>query len=92
MLITFGISLGIDYTNYCLCNVTNQFWIQFSINFAQAARATDYWLGDGERPGGAYQSSSCFGSVELPNMTASAVNEVVVLLVHREGYGNSIYI
>ena len=77
---------GIDYVNECLCSVSGNFWDRFSVDFARASSGSAYWLGDGQRDGGAFSSSSYFSTVELPNMNA---DEVVAIVVHRKGKGKS---
>ena len=77
---------GIDYVNDCLCSVSGNFWDRFSVYFARASSGSGYWLGDGERDGGAFYSSSDFSTFELPNMNA---DEVVAIVVHRKGKGKS---
>ena len=77
---------GIDYVNDCLCSVSGNFWDRFSVDFARASSGSAYWLGDGQRDGGAFSSSSYFSTVELPNMNA---DEVVAIVVHRKGKGKS---
>ena len=81
---------GIQYEGSCPCSVTTDFWVQFSTEFAQAARGTIFYLGYGERNGGTFQSTSFFATVEIPNLEYPRVTSAVVIVVHRKGEGKFI--
>ena len=78
---------GIDYENFCLCSVTTNFWNQFSVEFATVAKETVFYLGYGERDGGAFKNTSAFAQYEVPNLLYPRVKNAVVLNVHRKGRG-----
>ncbi len=63
------------------------FFEQFSLLFARAARGTIFFLGYGEREGGTFDETSFFAKYELPNLNPTEVTRVVVMLVHRRGEG-----
>ena len=63
------------------------FWNQFSIEFASVAKGTIFYLGYGERDGGAFRNTSSFARFEIPNMEYPRVTAAVVLNVHRKGNG-----
>lgn len=68
--------------------MTGAFWERFSVEFAQAARGTAFYLGYGEKPGGTFQLTSFFAKSELPNLSPPRVRNVVAMVVHRRGQGN----
>ena len=78
---------GIDYENPCLCDVTSNFWNQFSVDFATVAKGTVFYLAHGEREGGAFRNTSAFAEYEIPNLEYPRVNGAIVLNVHRKGRG-----
>ena len=78
---------GIDYSNSCPCAVTEAFWAQFSIQFASVASGSVFYLGNGEREGGLFQSDSNFAQYESPRLSPPQVKEVVVMVIHKEGHG-----
>lgn len=81
---------GIDYTSaHCNCTSSNIFWAESSALFAQAARGTVFFLGNGEETDGkgAYDNESFFGTIEVPNLNPAVVKLMVVMVVHREGQG-----
>ena len=83
---------GIQFSDPCPCDnciPVISFWTEFSIQFAQAAKGTVFWLARGENPAGTYRNSSFFAMHEIPNLSTSAVNDVVILVVHRRGQGEA---
>ena len=82
---------GIDYSSICDCNPSNRFWEQFSALFAQAASESALFLGNGERPNGAYSDQSFFATIEIPNMRPGIVKQVAVMVIHRNGVGMEFY-
>lgn len=80
-------AVGIDYITDCNCDVTGEFWHEFSALFAQVASDNALFLGNGERSFGAYSNQSYFATVEIPNMIPGKVKRVVALIVHRRGKG-----
>ncbi len=87
MFILFYWAEGIDYVNPCLCDVTSNFWSQFSIEFALAAEGTIFYLTNGNRDSGAFSSTSFFAIHEIPNLESPRVTGVVVLDIHTKGEG-----
>ena len=75
---------GIDFENNCSCNVTGQFWTQFSLEFSQVATGNAFYLTDGEDASGAYRNDSFFAKVELPNVN---ITRLIALVIHRKGKG-----
>ena len=63
------------------------FWIQFSIDYAKAAKQTSFYLGYGEKTGGMFSKESIFGKYELPNLEYPRVTAVVALNVHQNNKG-----
>ena len=78
---------GIDFTNNCSCDVTTQFWTQFSREFARSASGVTFYMGDGESMDGAFRNNSFFATEELPFMPAGVVTHVVALVIHEKGKG-----
>ncbi len=70
-----------------VCSVTLMFWIQFSIDYAKAAKETSFYLGYGEKTGGMFNTGSIFAKYELPNLEYPRVTAVVALNVHRNNQG-----
>ena len=68
--------------------MTTAFWAQFSIEFAQSAQGTAFFLGYGEKRNGTFQMTSFFSRYELPNLNPPRVTEVVVMVV-TNGTGDS---
>lgn len=79
-------AVGIDYDTPCDCDVTGEFWYEFSALFAQASSGTALFLGNGERTNGAYSDQSYFATVEIPNMT-NRVERVAALIIHEKRTG-----
>lgn len=78
---------GIDYD--CDCNDTpkTQFWKQFSINFAKAAKGIAFYLGTNRR-GGAYWDGTSFARYEIPNLNHE-VTKVVAIVLNENTEGMS---
>lgn len=70
---------GIDYD--CDCNDTpkTQFWKQFSIKFAEAAKGIAFYLGTNRR-GGAYWDGTSFARYEIPNLNHEVTKVVAIVL------------
>ena len=83
---------SIDFDNECPCSVRNAFWRQFSVQFAQVASGAVFYLADGEHINGTFSNTSFFSTAELPNLRDDSVTRLIVLLVHREGVGESLQI
>ena len=81
---------GIDYNTPCNCDVTGEFWVEFSALFAQSASGNAIFLGNGERSGGAYSDQSYFATVEIPNMT-DEVYRIVTLIIHERETGTYLH-
>ena len=74
------------FTNKCNSKPKERFWERFSETFAQAARGSALFLGNGERcKVGAYNKESYFATREIPSMSTKKVTRVVALIVHQKG-------
>ena len=80
---------GIAYGDSCPCSVTDNFWNQFSVEFASVANGTIFYLCYGERKGGAFNNTSAFANYEVPNLSYPRVTNAVTLNIHRRGRGMS---
>ena len=70
----------IDTVNPCpMPGPTTVFWEKFSCSLAESASGISFWVGNGDRTGGAYQSNSFFANYEFPKLTADRVNRLVVI-------------
>ena len=83
---------GIEYVNRCPCSVSFAFFEEFSILFARAAEGLIFYLGYGENSGGTFNETSFFSQYELPNMNTSLVRSATILVVHRKGRGELVYV
>ncbi|XP_064407201.1 ADP-ribosyl cyclase/cyclic ADP-ribose hydrolase 2-like [Halichondria panicea] len=78
---------GIEYNMSCPCSVAFDFFEQFSVLFARAAQGVIFFLGYGEKVNGTFSESSFFAKYEIPNLNATVVTRVVVIVVHRSNQG-----
>ena len=73
----------IDTVNACPAEPTVAFWEAFSYHFGQSGRDVVFWIGDGDRKGGAYQNTSFFTTIEFPNLTYPRVVELVAIDIYE---------
>lgn len=70
----------LDTSNPCpMPGPTTVFWQKFSCLFGESASGTSFWLGYGDKQGGAYQSNSFFANYEFPKMTPDRVSRLVAI-------------
>ena len=71
----------LDTDNPCpmLPGPTTVFWQQFSCLLGDSASGTSFWIGYGDKVGGAYQSTSFFANYEFPKLTPDRVNRLVAI-------------
>ena len=58
---------------------TTVFWQKFSCVLGESAMGIAFWLGYGDKVGGAYQDSSFFAEYEFPKLTPDRVQRLVVI-------------
>ena len=75
----------LDTVNPCPSTITTVFWQEFSCALGESATGIAYWVGYGDREGGAYQSSSFFANYEFPKLTPDRVKRLVIIDVHECG-------
>jgi len=73
----------LDTVNPCPMTSTLVFWQEFSCHLGESASGIAYWVGYGDRTGGAYQSSSFFANYEFPKLTPDRVKRLVIINVHE---------
>lgn len=73
----------LDTVNPCPSITTTIFWQQFSCSLGESATGIAYWVGYGDREGGAYQSSSFFANYEFPKLIPDRVKRLVIIDVHE---------
>ena len=66
----------IDTVTPCPATPYTTFWAEFSVLLAQSANGIAFWVGYGNRDGGAYDPNSFFGQYEFPNLN---VKRLVVI-------------
>ena len=74
----------LDTTNPCPKTPTHAFWEKFSVLLAESATGIVFWVGYGNRDGGAYKPNSFFGLYEFPNMTPQKVKRLVVIDIYHD--------
>lgn len=75
----------LDTTNPCPMTPTTVFWQELSCLLGESTTGITYWVGYGDREGGAYQSSSFFANYEFPKLTPDRVKRLVVVDIHKCG-------
>ena len=78
-------SAVLDTVNPCPSAITTVFWQEFSCLLGESATGIAYWVGYGDRDGGAYQSSSFFANYEFPKLTPDRVKRLVIIDIHGCG-------
>ena len=73
----------LDTVNPCPAQPTVSFWKAFSIHFAEAGKDIVFWIGDGNREGGAYQNTSFFTTVEFPRCTHPRVTQLIAIDIYE---------
>ena len=76
----------LDTVNPCPTQPTASFWEAFSIHFADAGKGIVFWIGDGNRQGGAYQNTSFFTTVEFPRLTHPRVTRLIAIDIYECGH------
>ena len=84
-----GNATGIDYVNPCPDKPSTSFWAELSCLLGESASGISFFLGNGEREGGTYRKQSFFAEYEFTKLTPPKDTELVVLDVHRMGYGEA---
>lgn len=80
---------GIDYDNPCPDTPAISFWAKFSCSLGESASGISFWLGNGERGGGAYRNTSFFTLYEFPKLNPPNDTKLVVIDVHRKNMGEA---
>ena len=78
-------SANLDTINPCPSSVTAVFWQEFSCRLGESATGIAYWVGYGDRKGGAYQSSSFFANYEFPKLIPDRVKRLAIINIHECG-------
>ena len=73
----------INTENPCPPTPYTAFWEEFSVLLAQSANGIAFWVGYGNRDGGAYDPNSFFGQYEFPNLNVERL--VVIDIYHDNG-------
>ena len=76
-------SAVLDTVNPCPTTPTTVFWQEFSCLLGESATGITYWVGYGDREGGAYQSSSFFANYEFPKLTPDRVKRLAIINIHK---------
>ena len=84
-----GGSGGIDYTNPCPDNPATSFWAKFSCILGESASGISFWMGNGERDGGAYRNTSFFTQYEFVKLNPPDDTKLIVIDVHRMDVGEA---
>lgn len=71
----------LDTVNPCpmMPGPTTVFWQKFSCLLGESAEGISFWVGYGDKQGGAYQDTSFFANYEFPKLTPDRVNRLVVI-------------
>ena len=72
----------LDTTNPCPITPVVAFWQAFSSHFGESGRGIAYYIGDGNRPGGAHQNISFFANFEFPKLISDRINILVVINIY----------
>lgn len=75
----------LDTVNPCPPEPLTGFWEAFSIHFADAGKGVVFWIGDGNREGGAYQNTSFFTTEEFPRLTYPRVVRLIAIDIYSCG-------
>ena len=78
----------LDTVNPCPMTATTVFWQEFSCLLAESTTGIAYWVGYGDREGGAYQSSSFFANYEFPKLISDRVKRLAIVNIHDHDCGN----
>ena len=73
----------LDTFNPCPIAPVVAFWQEFSSRFGKSAEGIVYWIGDGNRDGGAYQNTTLFSKYEFPKLTYPKVYRMVIMVIHE---------
>ena len=73
---------SLDTINPCPVTPVAAFWQAFSSNFGESAEGIVYWIGDGNREGGAYQNATMFAEFEFPKLAYPRVYRLVAIVIH----------
>ena len=73
---------SLDTVNPCPVTPVVAFWQAFSSNFGESAEGIVYWIGDGNREGGAYQNATLFTEIEFPKLLYPRVYKLVAIVIH----------
>lgn len=73
----------LDTANPCPIAPVAAFWQDFASRFGKAGAGIVYWIGDGNREGGAYQNTSLFSQIEFPKLTYPRVYRMVIMVIHE---------
>ena len=78
----------LDTVNPCpMPGPTSVFWGKFSCSLAESTTGLAFWIGYGDRKGGAYQEPSFFSTYEFPKLTPDRVNGLVVIDIYECSLG-----
>ena len=74
----------LDVVNPCpmVPGPTTVFWEKFSCLLGESATGSTFWIGYGDKAGGAYQNSSFFANYEFPKLTSDRVKRLVVIVMY----------
>jgi len=61
---------------------TVAFWEKFSCLLGESASGIAFWVGDGDRNGGAYKDTSFFANYEFPKLILARVNRLVAIDIY----------
>ena len=73
---------SLDTVNPCSFTPVVAFWQAFSSNFGESAEGIVYWIGDGNREGGAYQNTTLFTEYGFPKLLYPRVYRLVAIVIH----------
>ena len=76
----------LDMVNPCPVEPTVGFWKSFSAHFGESGKTVVFWIGDGNREGGAYQNTSFFTTVEFPRLTYPRVIRLIAMDIYDCGH------
>ena len=73
----------LDTVNPCPIAPVAAFWQEFASRFGKSGAGIVYWIGDGNREGGAYQNTTLFSKFEFPKLTYPRVYRMVIMVIHE---------
>ena len=76
----------LDTVNPCPAEPTVGFWKAFSAHFGDSGKDVIFWIGDGNREGGAYQNTSFFTTVEFPRLAYPRVIRLIAIDIYDCGH------